>query len=943
MKNKILILMLMGGASLFSEEIKEVDIGESVVNAKISANGELQKYQSGEALNRKMLDSNPSGNGDITSILRILPNVQYDITQQRSATPGEIDPAKISISGGLHYQNLFMIDGMGMNNDINPVGTANVYGGAPGRSQGFNIDTSLLESLKMQDSNVSAAYGGFTGGVVEANTRRPSKKFGANISYQIAQGNANPNAFSLTNYHIYRANESSLENFLNSSSESNQPEFIKHFVRASLESKISNRFGVLASFVSKTSIIPIKRHLGTSSSRPSPLDPAGYATDKQDQRRQSYDFLLKAYYDISDSLRAELTYTYAPQMDYRFIVGSKDNYYNFQSGGHQAGAKILWENALGILTNTLNYSYMQNSTITQGFNDWKDWFISDSKNWSNWVGLAREGGYAPYDSTQHTLNNKLIQDFTPFEVGFSTHTLQAGFELSYQYVQNSNPRNYYLSPTNASTYMTQEQQAKCNLTDMQWCDPAQVYDVRTNRLNVATTNGAVTDKKATDGYYLWNYGQYFRNTLFYKEGGVALHNVVVAVFIEDDIKIPLGVFGSLNTRAGLRLDYDTYMEKRTFAPRLSLNYHAPWNEWDSGKDFATQLTFGANRYYGRNIFAYALADGMTKLRTDIRRNDPSITWQETLQQAMANGNFCSGNQDFSNCYLPAYNSTDFTQLNVPYVNEFMVGFMQAFFDLNLGVKYIHRQGRDEVRRACFNSATGVFTSSCPSSAQPNGNSYYTYNNEGRSTTNVLTISLQHNAPLEFLNTRHFMLFSFDWTNVLRNYADYSDTLTNAELANQWISWNGQLIRYRDKPADNFIRPYTLRLTTTHNFSLGRTKWLLNNFFRYRSGYNVMASTPASSTRPTNPPDSFTINGVDTKVDTFRPFKVKGAFTWDMRVGFEVDMYKGNSLYLNLDIYNVLDSKNLAIASASYSTTAGTTATPVYEVGRQFWVQVGYKF
>ena len=91
----------------------------------------------------------------------------------------------------------------------------------------------------------------------------------------------------------------------------------------------------------------------------------------------------------------------------------------------------------------------------------------------------------------------------------------------------------------------------------------------------------------------------------------------------------------------------------------------------------------------------------------------------------------------------------------------------------------------------------------------------------------------------------------------------------------------------------------------------------------------MASIPASyagnARRPQ--PDYADLDGdgvAETAVDTFRPFNVKGAFTWDMRVGFEMNVWRGNTLYVNIDIYNVLDSKNLAIASASYSATAGTS-------------------
>ena len=46
-------------------------------------------------------------------------------------------------------------------------------------------------------------------------------------------------------------------------------------------------------------------------------------------------------------------------------------------------------------------------------------------------------------------------------------------------------------------------------------------------------------------------------------------------------------------------------------------------------------------------------------------------------------------------------------------------------------------------------------------------------------------------------------------------------------------------------------------------------------------------------------DSFVIDGVLTKVDTFKAFMIPGAFTWDMRLGVEFNMGKGNMAYVNL--------------------------------------------
>ncbi|TLD94982.1 Plug domain-containing protein [Helicobacter saguini] len=264
------------------------------------SDNDLNKFQSSPAvINRQIIESNPSGNGDIGSLLRILPNVQFDNSQLSSNTPGEISPANISISGGLHYQNLFMLDGMNINNDLG-AGYNNLAGGnrlnTGTASQGLAIDTSLLDSITLQDSNISASFGGFNGGVIEATTRRPTKKFGAKISYQITQGNATPKAISMTNYYLL---DSNLQDFLISTSSSNQPQFIKHLVKSSIESKINDNFGILAAFNTTQSFIPLRRGARNSNNLfQTPADPQDYA-DMQTQKRQIYNAFFKAYYSAT--------------------------------------------------------------------------------------------------------------------------------------------------------------------------------------------------------------------------------------------------------------------------------------------------------------------------------------------------------------------------------------------------------------------------------------------------------------------------------------------------------------------------------------------------------------------------------------------------------------------------------------------------------------------
>ncbi|WP_288545553.1 TonB-dependent receptor plug domain-containing protein [uncultured Helicobacter sp.] len=839
------------------------------------------KYQNtAGSINREMLDSNPSGNGDITSILRILPNVQYDNAQLRSTTPGEIDPANVSISGGLYYQNNFQLDGFNMNNDLNPAGDnpASITA-TGGRSQGLNIDTSLLESIKVQDSNISAAYGGFTGGVIEANTRRPTKTFGARVSYQITQGNATSGAFSLTNYHIYDENNQGLENFLNSTSQSNQPQFIKHIVRASLESKLSDKAGVIASFTTTQSFIPLNAYAGSQID--STLD-----DKKKTQKRQSYNFFLKGYYDISENLRLESSYTYAPQYNNYFIVNVRDSAFDLQSGGHQATLKALWNNILGLLTAQSNFSYMENSRSGSA-NGQKFWRYSAEKNW-NPSGNAGEGGYGNVDTIQQNLTLKVVQDFKELKLGFWENQFLAGADFSYV-------NAYYERKEDLMQGKLPSKQLDVGVTctDTEWCSASPVPSL------------------------MWACGQWISQVFLYKAGKINLDNFVLGAFIEDAMRFDLHFLGELNTRFGIRLDSDTYMNKATFAPRFSLNYIVPWSKWsDLGAKLGTQLSFGANRYYGRNLFVYALMDGRSSLQYRLDRQSESTSWENATSTQYRN-------------------TTDFTQLNVPYADELMGGIAQKIFMFDLGAKYIHRFGRDEIMRGCF-SPDGTIATACSAISQASQN-VYRYVNTGRSETDVITLSIQNNIPIELWRVKNFFLFAFDWTNVKRNYVDYSDSMDNDMLANQFISYDGQLMRYIDRPADNFIRPHTIRLTTTHTFNIWRTKWLWNNFFRFRSAYRAMANTREADQ------DQFVIDGVLTSVPTFRAITITDAFSWDMRVGFEVDVFRGNTLFVNFDIYNVLDNQNMALLTLSgkFGTT-NFSAVPTYEVGRQFWLEVGYK-
>ncbi|MBP3195085.1 MAG: TonB-dependent receptor plug domain-containing protein [Cardiobacteriaceae bacterium] len=74
-------------------------------------------------INRQQLQTSSTGNGDIASALRTLPNVRYSNTSNSSTNPGQIDPKNISISGGKYYSNKITLDGASLTSRIDPAAT----------------------------------------------------------------------------------------------------------------------------------------------------------------------------------------------------------------------------------------------------------------------------------------------------------------------------------------------------------------------------------------------------------------------------------------------------------------------------------------------------------------------------------------------------------------------------------------------------------------------------------------------------------------------------------------------------------------------------------------------------------------------------------------------------------------------------------------------------
>ncbi|CAD7287704.1 hypothetical protein LMG7974_00584 [Campylobacter majalis] len=141
-------------------EISDVSIDANATkvrnNTKTGVLTKVDSFGGTRTVTRELIEATPSGNGDITSLLKSNPAVKFSSSNRQSTTMGEIDPADISINGSKSYQNNFQIDGININNDLNPNSGNNAdtrYNAnsalevSTTASQGVNIDSDFIESL----------------------------------------------------------------------------------------------------------------------------------------------------------------------------------------------------------------------------------------------------------------------------------------------------------------------------------------------------------------------------------------------------------------------------------------------------------------------------------------------------------------------------------------------------------------------------------------------------------------------------------------------------------------------------------------------------------------------------------------------------------------------------------------------------------------------------
>ncbi|WP_114241613.1 TonB-dependent siderophore receptor [Dyella sp. C9] len=793
----------------------------------------LFPYQEGMVMDQSHIDDQVKGNGDIGTLLRLNPSVQFNDTAVTSRNMGEIRPAEISINGGLYYQNAFLLDGANFSNDLDPnSNNPNHISNPPSHTQGIALDTSLIGSLTVYDSNVPASYGGFNGGVVEAESRKARERLSGKVSYRMARSAWNE-------VHVADADRTAFEQ---SSTLTDQPRYDKYQANLTLEGRTANGIGLIGNIVRTRSVIPLR---GYSAGNVSEHD-----ANRKETTRQNTAASLRADWSNNDGVSLGASFTWAPTDERYFIQNAKDSWFDLKQGGPVASLRASFERGAWSFRNTLSYSDLDSSRHSDT-DYWYSWRYSEAKN--SGVGpnsLSTEGNWGSVDQSNRNIGYKLLVDREALMLGGTEHLVQFGVELADRKASYQRRQDHYAYITPMAT-------------------------------DTCTAANGITDSVACSMSpvpYFKGRGQYLSRLTTYRAGSFGAHSREWALFAQDDIRIARWSF-----RPGLRMDHDSLSGKTTTSPRFAVS-------WDLFGDRNSLLTGGANRYYGRNLFAYKLREGRETLES-VQTRGSSLVWGKPTQSR---------------------SGTRFSELSVPYSDELDLGFNQRWRNLDINLKAVHRDDHDEIMRWRVPSkdTSGYYDTNV-----------YEYRNVGRASSDTYTLSVGQLSPWSWGPTRTSLQLALDYTDTRRSYtgagtaADY-DNIYNESAYNSQVRYEGKLIHYYELPANNFNRPWTARLATqTHIDTLGL---LWSNFLRYRAGYRSMAVTGTE------------IIGDET-IDVMSNVHWPRSWTLDSAVEYTLKLAGTQEAYIRLEAMNLTNRANLV--------NGGT----VYEPGRSYWLEAGYRF
>lgn len=376
------------------------------------------------------IDLRPKTNGTVSELLKSNPNVQFSNSATTSESMGEIAPENVSFHGERFYNNSWMIDGISNNDNIHP-GSRNGHQNQfpdgysaislpAGGTQSFWINSDIIDSIDVYDSNISAKYGQFTGGVIDAKLKdADTQSASGSISYRTTRDS----------WTKFQLDGDDREDFESAEQLYYQPRFTKHNYSLNINQPINEKAAILFSYNRADSKFPY-------------VHPR--IRDEKNQRRISETFMLKGIYEADGGDTFKLTAMYSPHKSKYFKRDAKNGGFTNEGGGYRVNGE--WEHLFnrGSVKTYLGWRKTGND-IEHEADNWFVWLQSDTFDWTSTSRNAHIGGFGNYRTEKEIFTLKQDYELDPFTLGSTTHKFSLGWKADWakgKYIRGSETNLY---------------------------------------------------------------------------------------------------------------------------------------------------------------------------------------------------------------------------------------------------------------------------------------------------------------------------------------------------------------------------------------------------------------------------------------------------------------------------------------------------------------------
>lgn len=604
-------------------------------------------------LSREFIERAPKTTGDINELIALMPGVQLSESALSAAESAEIRAKELSISGGQPWQTGFFLDGVNYNNRIDPASYNNALhsiNDVRGASQSFIVNSQIVQSIDVYDSNIPVKYGDFSGGVVDAKSR---------------------SAFDFDPVHLgltYRSSRSSwghyhVINELEGTDVTQQkPIFNKDSYGITTAYTLNKHHGFLINInylESEISELSLSQLVSTT--------------------RNSTNFLVK--YSQRDLWldNIDLTVTYAPYEDHNLLRNQLNSKYLTEGGGFSSNLSFSHQLAPGELSGKISYSYGENSrTSPQHHYIWlraqgKDWGKWDSSNTdANGLGtlISQEGGYGSIEKIQQNITAESefkLNDITWLN---SNHQVSVGAQIDQESVERTRFYDSYAYKS-ARQYSSNQHPLQCNGNNLN-CVELSFFQPLSE---LEALLGEPLNFSNPDHIQLYQQNiastpQYFELRQVYPKEYIDVSMAKYALYLNDSVTL-----GRLQLNLGLRYSTDEFFKNHNISPRLSGGY-------DLFDDGDSLITFGTSRYYDAGLLTYKIRETQLPYYSEYRpvRNGIVQSW------------------------LPSSADSDvryrYENVKTPFNDEIALGFKQAtrYFG-TFSIKGVKRWQKDQLAAA----------------------------------------------------------------------------------------------------------------------------------------------------------------------------------------------------------------------------------------------------